>query len=216
MVLISLPSKTLKKVIISFLTFMLMTGVMGGVCFALIFMLSGSVSADVLITYSSDIPLGLIIFICLITYLATTKLIKLFYQKKTINNFIYETILKDKGKKIKFNAFLDSGNTLIDPISQKPVVIISYSLFQRLYNFPLEKIITKKIEEKDIKKLHYITINTVGKGSEMLVFEVEKMEVVFSKNDIKNFSNVVLGLSFSGINKTFSCDALLHPQFVCE
>lgn len=215
MVLISLPSKTSKKTIISFLTFMLMTGAMGGICFALIFMLSGSVSTDILITYSSNIPLGIIILMCALTTLGITKLTKLFYQKKTINNFIYETILKDKGKQIKFNSFLDSGNTLIDPISQKPVVIITYSLFNRLYNLPLEKIITKKIEEKDIRNLHYITINTVGERAEMLVFEVEKMEVVFSKNNVKNFNNVVMGLSFSEINKTFSCDALLHPQFIC-
>ncbi|MDD4110350.1 MAG: sigma-E processing peptidase SpoIIGA [Clostridia bacterium] len=216
MVLISLPSQTFKKALSSFMVFLMMTGSMGGLCFFLIFMLSGSLSADVLITYSSNIPIGVIIFMCALISFGVTKLTKLFYQKKNINNFIYETIFSDKGREIKINAFLDSGNTLIDPISQKPVVIINYSLFHRLYNLPLEKILTKNIEKKDIKNLHYITFNTIGKRADMLVFEVDKMEVVFSKNETKNFNDVVLGLSFSGLNKTFSCDALLHPQFVCE
>lgn len=215
MVVIALPCPTFKKSVVSFLTFLIMTGCMGGVCFLIIFMVSGNLSFNLLATYSYKIPVGAILFACSIISVVIGQLIKLVYRKKTINNFIYEIILIDKGKEIKSNAYLDSGNTLIDPITNKPVIIINFSLFNKLYNLPLEKILTKKIEEKDINKSHYITFNTIGKTSDMLVFEVDKL-AINSQNQARQFNNVLLGLSFNKLSNTFSCDTLLNPQFICE
>jgi stage II sporulation protein GA (sporulation sigma-E factor processing peptidase) len=214
MVLICLPCSTFKKSFISFLTFLMMTGCMGGVCFLIIFMLSGNMSFNFNISYSYKIPVGAIVFVCALVAGIISQLIKLIYRKKALNNFIYEITLVDKGKEIRSSAYLDSGNTLIDPVTNKPVIIINYSLFNKLYNLPLEKILTKKIKEEDIKKSHYITFNTIGKKSDMLVFEIDKM-AINSQNQEKQFDNVLLGLSFSKLNNTFSCEALLNPQFIC-
>lgn len=214
MVLMSLPCNTFKRCAASFLTFLLMTGVMGGVCFAIIYMLSGNLSTDILLNYSAPIPVGVILFICCLTAYLLNSLIKLFYKKRKENNFIYSAIIWSNGKKVKVNAFLDSGNTLVDPVYKKPVIIISYSLFHKLYNLPLEKVLMKNITSKDIKNSHYISFNTVGKSAEMLVFEIESIEIILSKEKKRKLENVLLGLSFGSISKTFSCEVLLHPDYV--
>ena len=88
MVVIALPCPTFKKSVVSFLTFLIMTGCMGGVCFLIIFMVSGNLSFNLLATYSYKIPVGAILFACSIISVVIGQLIKLVYRKKTINNFI--------------------------------------------------------------------------------------------------------------------------------
>lgn len=213
MVLIAFPYSNLKKTLTYFLVFILMTGLMGGVCFVVIYMFSGNLSTNMLF-YSAPIPIGLILLICSVTTYFVSSLIKLFYRKKRENNFIYEAIIINNGKKVKINAFLDSGNTLIDPVSKKPVIIISYPLFNKLYNLPLEQIIMKKVTSENIKNSHYISFDTVGKSSCMLVFEIEEIKILISKAQVRSIENVLLGLSFANISKIFYCDALLHPDYV--
>lgn len=179
MVLISLPCNNFKKAFISFMGFILMTAGMGGICFFLLFMISGDISINLLTTYSSQIPVGVILLVCSLTFYFVNKLIKLIYKKRMLNTFIYETTFLNDGKEIKIDAYLDSGNTLIDPITNKPVVIINFTLFNKLYNLPLEKVLMKNVGDKEIKNCHYITFNTVGKKSDMLVFEIEKMKIFF-------------------------------------
>lgn len=214
MVLISFPYSKFKKMLTYFLVFILTTGMMGGVCFITIYMLSGSLSADTLTNYSFSMPVGVILFVCFIAAYLINSLIKMFYKKKRENNFIYEAVILNNGKKVKVNAFLDSGNTLIDPKSQKPVIIITYALFNKLYSLPIEQVLMKKINSDDIKNSHYISFNTVGSSGEMLVFEIEEMKIIMSKKQEKKIKNVLLGLSFSNLCKTFACDALLHPDYV--
>lgn len=215
MTLISLPSQTFKKVLVSFLTFVAMTGVMGGICFLIIFLVSDSFNFDILITYSSEISIGIILFICSLTTYFIIQLIKIFYRRKNINNFVYETIFLNNGRTVKINSYLDSGNTLIDPETNKPVIIIDYSLFEKLCCLPLEKILTKKIKS-EVKNPHYILFNTVGKKSEMFVFQVESMKIFVDNKKSMEFKDVSLGLSFSKLNKTFCCNALLPASFICN
>ncbi len=213
MALIALPCQTFKKSVASFLTFILMTAGMGGVCFLIIFMISGTLSIDLMMTYDAGIPIGVILLICTIFAFMISALIKLFYQKKILNNFIYPTTFIDGDKKIRIDAYLDTGNTLIDPITNKPVVIVNYSLFNRLFEVSMEKIISKKIEQEDLKNSHYINFSTLGqKADNMLVFEIEKIQINLSESESKEFDNVVLGLSFTQLKRALSCDALLHPQ----
>lgn len=214
MVLIVFPCSSFKKALSSFLTFILMTAVMGGICFAIIYAVSGSLSMDLLSMYSAPIPVGVILLCCAFMAWLINSLIKLFYKKQKENNFKFEAVLINKEKQIRANAFLDTGNTLIDPASNKPVIIITYSLFHKLCEMPLERVLMKKVTDEDIKGSHYISFDTVGKKSEMLVFEIDKINIITEDKQIKTFEKVLLGLSFGGIFKTFSCDALLHPDYV--
>ncbi len=212
MVRVGIKPTTIKKEIISYLTFLGMTAVMGGVCFGIIYMLSGDIEASYLLLYNLEIPVGVILLAVALTALAISKMIKYFYHKKVFNNFVFKTVIYDKGKEIQIDAFLDSGNTLIDPVTNKPIVIIDYLTFNKLYDLPMTQLLTKQVDE--IENSHYIEFGTVGKRDSMLIFEIEKMQVIVSDKDTKELKNVALGLSFAKLKKSFECNALLHPMLI--
>ena len=215
MVRIALKPVGFAKNVISYFVFLLLTAVMGGVCFGIVFMLSGDINGGFVLVYDAEIPVGVILLIVSLVSFAITKLVQKLNRKKLFNTFIFKAELKNLNKIAKFEVYLDSGNTLKDPISNKPIIIIEYSVFRRIFNFPLEKLITKKINEKDIEGSHYIDYGTIGGNGKMLVFEVEQL--MLKQHDKETIlKNPSVGLTFSRLTKSFNCEALIGPEIAKE
>ena len=215
MVRIGLNPSGFKKNLFAYSVFLLLTAAMGGVCFGIVFLLSGEIDSGFVQVYNAEIPVGAVLLLIWLVYLAVVKLVSQFERKRRLNNFVFKAEIFNEGKKTEFELFLDSGNTLIDPIFLKPVMIIDYSLFRRIFNFPLEKLLTKNIKKEDISGSHYIDYGTVGSGGKMLVFEVEKV-VVENGKEKKEIKNPVLGLTFSKLSSNFNCEALVGLEFSKE
>ena len=211
MVRIALRPMGIKANLIYFLVFLFITALMGGVCFAVIFLLSGEISASSVFLYNLEIPVGAVLLVVSLVGLTIAKLFKAFYRKKMFGNFIFDAeVLNDK-KNIEFQVYLDSGNTLIDPLTNKSVVIIEYSIFKKIYDISLEKIITKKITQDDIKNSRYIDYGTIGGKSKMLVFEVDCFKIKTKDKDIV-IDNQIFGLSLTKLKNCFDCEALIGPD----
>ena len=211
MVRIALRPMGIKANLIYFLVFLFITALMGGVCFAVIFLLSGEISASSVFLYNLEIPVGAVLLVVSLVGLTIAKLFKAFYRKKMFGNFIFDAeVLNDK-KNIEFQVYLDSGNTLIDPLTNKSVVIIEYSFFKKIYDISFEKIITKKITQDDIKNSRYIDYGTIGGKSKMLVFEVDCFKIKTKDKDIV-IDNQIFGLSLTKLKNCFDCEALIGPD----
>lgn len=211
MVRIALRPMGIKANLIYFLVFLFITALMGGVCFAVIFLLSGDISASSVFLYNLEIPVGAVLLVVSLVGLTIAKLFKAFYRKKMFGNFIFDAeVLNDK-KNIEFQVYLDSGNTLIDPLTNKSVVIIEYSIFKKIYDISFEKIITKKITQDDIKNSRYIDYGTIGGKSKMLVFEVDCFKIKTKDKDIV-IDNQIFGLSLTKLKNCFDCEALIGPD----
>ncbi len=211
MVRIALRPMGIKANLIYFLVFLFITALMGGVCFAVIFLLSGEISASSVFLYNLEIPVGAVLLVVSLVGLTIAKLFKAFYRKKMFGNFIFDAeVLNDK-KNIEFQVYLDSGNTLIDPLTNKSVVIIEYSIFKKIYDISFEKVITKKITQDDIKNSRYINYGTIGGKSKMLVFEVDCFKIKTKDKDIV-IDNQIFGLSLTKLKNCFDCEALIGPD----
>ena len=130
MVRIGLNPTGVKKNMLAYFVFLLTTAAVGGVCFGIVYLLSGDIESGFVQIYDSEIPVGVVLLTVWLVFLLILKLIKMFERKKLLNTFVFKAEIKNEGKIIEFDAYLDSGNALIDPISQKPVMIIDYSLFE--------------------------------------------------------------------------------------
>ena len=117
----------------------------------------------------------------------------------------------DGDKVIKEEGYLDSGNVLYDTITKKPIVLVTYDVFHKFYeDVSLMSLITKDVSSCSIKNGHYIKINSVGKGTIILIFTVDQLKV---EGDERMYKNVALGVSFSGFEKSFGKNVLLHCDF---
>ena len=206
----------LKQNLLFFGAFVLMTSAVGGVCFGIVFLFGGEISKGGIKVLNWEIPVGVVLAVVCLVCLLISKFIKHINRKKLLNTFIFNAEIINENKKTSFEVYLDSGNNLVDPITKKPVIIVDFSIFKKIVDVPFDKVITKKIDEKDIENSRYIDYGTVGGNGKMLVFEVGEFLLDYDRETKKVFKNAVVGLSFSPLKKSFDCGALIGPEFAKE
>ena len=141
--------------------------------------------------------------------------IKFLHKRKILQNFSAKVTIIDKNKVVVEKGYFDSGNLLYDPITSKPICLITQEVFQKLFGGNIIDIFLKKFDEKNLKNGHYISVNSALKSGKMLVFTVEKI-IIETDEKSEVFKDVCLGLSFSGFEKAMHSQVLLHSsQAVC-
>ncbi len=178
--------------------FLLATFVFGGACEAL----QGLIGV---------FPLFIVALVGVVTYLVCLIIWRFVFRRNRREGFVYKVKIKDGGRLIEEEGYLDSGNVLYDAITNQPITLVSFDVFSRIYNgINLGRFLAKEVDLSSIKNGHYIKINSVGRGGKMLVFSVDEIEV----GDGRVFAGAMLGLSFSGFEKSFGRGILLHCDMV--
>ncbi|MCM1324970.1 MAG: sigma-E processing peptidase SpoIIGA, partial [Acetobacter sp.] len=135
-------------------------------------------------------------------------------KARLIEDFSYKVKLCCNGREIEEEGYLDSGNMLCDPVTKRPVVLISFDVFAKLYsNINYLSAFMKNIDTKILCEGHYIKINSVGSGTSILVFTADFLEVSREEQS-RRYEKVSLGLSFSGFERAFGKGILLNSEFI--
>ena len=186
-----------KKFLTDYLIILLSTFCLGGTCLAL----QNAVGSYPLYIVAL-VGGGLFILLAIIT--------RFVRHNNNLKNFTFKLTLKDGDKVVEEEGYLDSGNVLYDNLTNKPIVLVNFEVFQKFYSdVSYFNARLQKINFSSIKNAHYIKINGIGKGTSMLVFTVDELMI-----EDKYFKNVSLGLSFSGFEKSFGKNILLHCDYV--
>ena len=215
--------KSLKKTISSIIVFLFLTMLFMGFCIFICYTFNIEFITDSNGNLVYNFPIGLSVFLCCFAYYIIKNLIKLFYNKKHINNFTYDVILFNNNIVYKTKAFLDSGNFLCDTQLNKPICLINLTVFNNLYpNVNLSSLLLKKIDALPVKNAKYLNVNSIGKNKEILVFEIEKMKILLknNKNNEKNeqiltFNNILLGLTLKNFANNLNADCILNYEYMC-
>ena len=115
--------------------------------------------------------------------------------KKIVNFYKDVTIILKNNQELKLKGFLDSGNKLKDPITNKYVILINKNKLKGIYN---------------IRSPMYVPIKTVNKNSLLECISIKNIII-----DNKEYDNYLLGLSdtFNGFD---SVDCLLNYHLMEE
>lgn len=213
MVLIAHKCSTFKKFVVDYFIFLSTTAVFGGVGIGVLYLLFGSVTLTSGFAINSPVFMSAIYIAIFAWVCGVVASIKFFYRKKNRNQFTYEVELECKSKKVESMAYLDSGNTLVDPVTNKPVVIIGLKTFSKLHNdVKLENLLMKKLDQIKIEGAHYIEYQTLNNQKmSMLITPIDKIEMK-NKKEKNGLKDCVLGLSFAKFQKSFGCDILLNQN----
>ena len=201
MCLICCTAKGFRSNITYIIVFLTTTFVIGGFCFFIIYLLGGD-------SENLPLPLSIITLLIAVYVYFLSKAIKVFYCKKRVHSFIYSVKIKYKNNSVKINAFLDTGNRLID--NQKPIVIINQKTFEKLCNIKLSYILLYK-DLSRINNAHYIKYNTISGQDKLLVFSVDEF-IVENKSTIGS-ENILIGVSIKPFGKEY--DAILNAEVLC-
>ena len=131
-----------------------------------------------------------------------------------IETFSYSVKIRLGEKEVEEEGYLDSGNMLYDPITKKPIILITYEVFSKFYkDINYLSAFLKNVDVNKIHNGHYIKINSIASGTNILVFTADKIEVK-KEEFLKSYENVAIGLSFSGFEKGCGRQVLLHSELI--
>ena len=171
------------------------TLIRGVICFYGIALLLGGVFQAIVSQITLPvIPLGILSAIIL------TLLIKGYQVLKHKVQNIYEVTIAIHGKTLCVKGLRDTGNQLKDPVSGRPVNIISYDA-------------VKELLDKDIK-MFYIPYHSIGKSSGLLPGMTLDYMSIKREKDSQRVEHPVIALSKEPVNKTGSYQMILHPLMV--
>lgn len=200
----------IKALILFYSIFMLMTFVMGGLCIAIIFLLSGEL---ILINYQLDFPMGVVILIICLYSLYLKKVLYSLKKRSKITDYVYDVKLIENGKEVKILAFFDSGNGLFDVESNKPIAIINLStLIKLITEEQLNYLLIGEYLKSGLKDIHKINYNTVSSSGNLIVFKVDN--VILKENNKLLDVDTMIGVSLNNVVKFNNYDALIGPKIL--
>lgn len=133
----------------------------------------------------------------------------------------YEIILYKNGKIVRLNALLDTGNSLKEPISKKPVLIAEFFAIEELLTNSLAQIFKDK-KENNLNKLlnieiendiRFIPFKSIGKENGIMIgIKIDKLEIKAQNNIF--IENAIVGISNFKISKNGIYNAILSPEML--
>ena len=207
-VLFVLNKQQLKRLMRFYLTFLMFTFVMGGVCFAFIYVLAGEVSGT---TYSLDVPVGLLLLIVVLWTRYVLKLIKAIQKRHTQTYYIYEINLTLRKKNIKINAYFDTGNLLVDVSTSKPIIIVNFAkVIDDFNNDEIRAVLTGNTSKLDFDDVHFEEFKAMSTSGKMIVLKPKSVVINELNKDLTK--EVMVALSVKPLTKEGGFDALIGPK----
>ena len=201
-ILITLVAFDSKNFLAKYLAFMFFTALYGGLNILVYYLWYGTINIQ------ENFPTYVLLLLLLIIYYFVISILKFAKKRFTISNFIYSVKIFNNETTILTNAFLDSGNTLLDQDST-PIFIINPKLFNKLYkDISFSDLLTKNY--KNLKEPHYVKSQFASGGGKILVFSVDIIQIIENNQVKTEIKNAKLGVSYSKFSKNFNCDMLLN------
>lgn len=140
-------------------------------------------------------------------------------------HLLSEIILTFGREKASLLALLDTGNQLVDPLTQKPVIVVEVRALQKLIPQEVVNIINSgeeirfselalSIDAQWLSRLRIIPFNSVGRSHGlMLGFRPDTVEIRHHGKVYKS-GDVIVGLVNKKLSNQGRYQALLHPELI--
>ena len=166
--------------------------------------------------------LGIIIAIILIK-----STLEYYFTKINKENYLTRVTVVLNNKKVYFTALIDTGNSLKEPFTKKPVMIAEYDSLDHILPVDIREIyINKKDRDlnyigrimdelKDNMNLRLIPFKSVG-SSNGLIIGFKPDYIVISSNDGKEEinDNIIVGIYNDKLSMDHQYNGLLHPEIL--
>ncbi|AST58732.1 sigma-E processing peptidase SpoIIGA [Thermoanaerobacterium thermosaccharolyticum] len=211
MIIITFGYKKLYEFIKIMSIFYLISFIVGGAAFALIYLANFDLK---------QIIIGALFISILLIYIGWG-----YISKKNLESDIIHVIQIDMNNiKKDIKAILDTGNTLHDPLSNYPVVIVEYNALKDLLPEGVKSLFDRgtindifeipKVVDDDgwLKRFRLVPYNSIGTDSGMMVGFIPDNLIIDGNK--KSFKNVIIGIYLKRLNATGDYEALIGSELL--
>lgn len=225
-ILIAYDIRDFKEFVKIFMFFYVVTFIFGGAAFGLYYFFEDLGVMKNGVFYIKNYPIR-ILAIASLTMIISSRFLWSFIQIRFSKEELLFDISVSFGEgKILTQALLDTGNTLYDPVSNFPVVVIEYAEIRKVLPCEVKAIfdhsleddlenITQHISKSSwIERFRLIPFTALGKTNGMLIgFKPDTVEVLMGESWIETGS-VIIGVYNNRLSKTESYHALMNPEII--
>ncbi|MDI3476604.1 MAG: hypothetical protein PWQ59_129 [Thermoanaerobacterium sp.] len=211
MIIITFGYKKLYEFIKIMSIFYLISFIVGGAAFALIYLVNFDLK---------QIIIGALFISILLIYIGWGHISK----KNLESDIIHVVQININNIKKDVKAILDTGNTLHDPLSSYPVVIVEYSALKDLLPEGVKNLFDRgnindifeipKVVDDDrwLKRFRLVPYNSIGTDSGMMVGFIPDNLII--DDNKKSFKNVIIGIYLKRLNTTGDYEALIGSELL--
>lgn len=198
MIYVAFYNENIKQMIKNLLLFYLASFVIGGCALALLYMISPQsiiFENGVLVgTYPMKVTLiaGVVGFLIIQYSFSQNK------RQMKMKDLLCDLEIFVNNQKVKTKAYIDSGNTLKDPLTKKPVIIVEKSIMEKIIN------VDNLIGGDEKLKIRLIPFKSIGKQNGMLIgIRPEYVKIKYNENQVIT-KKVIVGIYDKKISKNYS------------
>ena len=200
MIYIAFNPPNVKKLCKTILLFYLTSFVMGGCALALLYMISPE---SIAFKDGGTYPMKITIVAGLVGFCIIQIAFQINKRQLKKKDMICNLEISINKQKSEVKAYLDSGNTLKDPISKKPVIVVEKDKIKNFSNIDLEKLIGGDEPNTEKLKLKIIPFNSIGKQNGMLIGVKPDFVKIEYEDKEEYIYDVVIGMYDKKINKDY-------------
>lgn len=146
--------------------------------------------------------LSLIIF-TIISYGAVC-IIRYIIDKSNVSDGVYKVVVKYNGKIVSVEAIADTGNSLIDSFSGKPVIVCGRKYIEKIIKVPQFSYIGSDTDYNELKNFRIIPYSTIGESGIIPVFSPDEIFIKEEKNQKIKAVDALIGISEKNIKAVFN------------
>lgn len=178
------------------------------------------------IIYIGDYKWSILMLSALFIFILVKMLKNIYLLKMPGNKMIKSIKIIADSKQIYIDALIDTGNSLIDPFTNYPVIIVEYSAIEQLVPQKFKDLMGSSSENDIIKmceavaqtewvsRFRLIPFNSLGKKDGFLIgFRPDKVSLIKNKKEVET-SKVIIGIYTERLSQNNNYNALVGPQFM--
>lgn len=226
LIIIAFYPKNLKDLLKELAIFYMVSFAFGGAAFGLFYFSNFGVVISNGIFYISNFPIKILVISTILAYLIIKY--SLTYIQKRIHkeDIIIAFDVSYKEITINLNGIIDTANTLFDPLTKNPVIVVEYYaikeilpqqlryIFENYKENDLNEVLQIVSDTEWISRFRLIPYTSLGKENGMLIgFRPDKV-IVHEKEQLSIKNDIIVGIYNKNLSKHNSYNALLHPDIV--
>ncbi|WP_129596423.1 sigma-E processing peptidase SpoIIGA [Anaerophilus nitritogenes] len=206
--------------------FYLISFMFGGAAFALFYLTDfhGMVSNGIF--YMGNFTMKLLIYSGIIAYILIKFCLEYIQVRISRDELYIPIYIEVENHSSKLNALLDTGNSLFDPLSKCPVIIVEYTAIKDLFPIDIQDVFSKgesgnlnlipqmMESSKWSHRFRIIPFKSLGQENGMLMgFKPDQVKMQDEKN-LKCIKNIIIGVYTKKLSQDGEYEALLHPDLL--
>ena len=204
--------------------FYLVTLVFGGAGFALFYFnnFNGIISNGIF--YIANISIKNIFISCGVAYILIQFSWGYIQDQLSREQILMDVSIEINTKKADLRGIVDTGNSLIDPISKYPVMIVEYNAIKDILPteikdilldnkiFNLEQIITQLNGSSWVTRFRIIPYRALGTENGMLIGFKPDNVLIYNDKYYRDIKDIIVAIYNRNLSKTGDYRSLLHPD----